>query len=73
MKITVLKLEENSSNYMELSKYIEGKEISFIPLSMQKLGLYFNTFVRKLTELGIDVFNIDYNNINDKNNLLNTG
>ena len=64
-----LKLDSNSNMYAELSKYIQEKEISFIPLSMAKLGLYFNTFVKELSGLGVDIFNIDYNNINDRNGL----
>lgn len=64
-----LKLNDNSVGYEELSKYVEGKEVSFVPLSMPKLGLYFNTFIRKLSNMGVDLFNIDYNNINDRNSL----
>jgi len=63
------KIDENSSYYNELSKHIDGKEISFIPLNNVKLGLYFNMFIRTLSNMGVDLFNIDYNNINDKNNL----
>ena len=36
---------------------------------MAKLGLYFNTYIRNLSNLGVDLFSIDYNNINDKNTL----
>ena len=63
------KIDKNSNYYQELSKYIKEKEISFVPLSKEKLGLYFNTFIRNLSNLGVDLFNIDYNNVNDKNNL----
>ena len=64
-----LKLDSNSADFQELNKYIEGTEISFIPLSMSKLGVYFNTFIRKLSDIGVDLFNIDYNNIDDRNSL----
>ena len=64
-----LKLNKNSLYFSELNKYIEGNEISFIPLNNVKLGLYFNTFIRELSNSGVDLFNIDYNNINDKTNL----
>jgi len=64
-----LKIANNSIYYQELSKYIEGKDLSFVPLTMPKLGLYFNTFIRRLSNLGVDLFNIDYNNINDRNSL----
>lgn len=64
-----LKITKNSSYYEELHKYINDENISFVPLSMAKLGLYFNTFIRELSNMGVDLFNINYNNINDKNNL----
>ena len=64
-----LPLENNSANYEELRKYITTESINFIPLDMTRLSLYFNTFVRKLENIGVDIFNIDYNNINDRNNL----
>lgn len=64
-----LKVTKESSHYAELSKYINENEISFVPLNMAKLGLYFNTYIRNLSNLGVDLFSIDYNNINDKNTL----
>lgn len=64
-----LKITKNSKYYEELHKYIDEPEISFVPLSMAKLGIYFNTFIRNLSNMGVDLFNIDYNNIKDKNNL----
>ena len=64
-----LPIDKKSPYYEEISKYIKGKEISFIPLTMPKLGIYFNTFTRRLSSMGVDLFNIDYNNINDRNNL----
>jgi len=63
-----LKIGENSSYYQELSQVIPEKEISFIPLTNQKLGLYFN-YVNRLSNIGVDIFNVDYNNIKDKNTL----
>lgn len=63
------KLDKDSIHFGELNKYIQSNEISFVPLNNVKLGLYFNTFVRVLTNLGVDLFNIDYNNINDRKNL----
>jgi len=63
------KITKNSSYYAELNKYIKENEISFVPLNNVKLGLYFNTFIRNLSNMGVDLFNIDYNNINDRNNL----
>lgn len=64
-----LKIDARSSYYQELSKVIQEKEIKFTPLNMQKLGLYFNTFIRPLSNIGVDLFNIDYNNENDKTSL----
>ena len=64
-----LKVSEKSINYDKLSNYIKGKDISFIPLSMTKLTLYFNLFIRELSNMGVDIFNIDYDNILDKNTL----
>ena len=63
-----LKIGENSSYYQELSQVIPEKEISFIPLTNQKLDIYLN-YVNRLTNIGVDIFNVDYNNINDKNTL----
>ena len=63
-----LKIGENSSYYQELSQVIPEKEISFIPLTNQKLDIYLN-YVNRLSNLGVDIFNVDYNNIKDKNTL----
>ena len=63
------RLDKNSMHYTELSKYISGETIVFLPLNNATLGLYFNNFVRELSNIGVDLFNIDYNNINDKNTL----
>lgn len=64
-----LKIDKNSSCYEEVSRYVSGNEISFLPLNNVKLDAYFNLFIKKLSNLGVDLFNIDYNNINDRNNL----
>ncbi len=64
-----LKLDSTSKDYEELSQYMQSKEVSFVPLDQAKLGLYFNKFIRPLSDLGVDLFNIDYNNINDTNTL----
>lgn len=43
--------------------------LKFIPLSNDRIGLYFNLIINSLESLGVSLFNIDYNNPIDKENL----
>jgi len=52
-----------------LSNYINVDKLSFIPLSNDRIGLYFNLFVNNLELNGVNIFSIDYNNPLDKINL----
>lgn len=66
-----LPINPENSAYQEITRYFqtEGKPFNFLPLDAGKLGLYFNSFIRPLETLGVNIFNIDYENINDLNNL----
>ncbi len=60
----------DNNKYNEITKYFKtnNKKFSFIPMDSNKLGVYFNSFIRNL-EKKVDFFNIDYNDKKDKNNL----
>lgn len=62
----------NSLTYKNVSNYVSGinkKGYSFLPLSNQSLSLYTNLGIGRFTNMGIDAFLIDYNNIKDKSSL----
>ena len=55
--------------YNELIKYIKPDKnnlVSLIPLNNTTISLYLNLIVGNLLNSGIKIFNIDYNNPNDK-------
>lgn len=58
-----------SLEYNIISNYVKDYRINFIPLSNDKIGLYFNIFINNLESLGVDIFSIDYNNPIDRINL----
>jgi len=60
-------LDKNNFNYEELNQYYVNDKFSFIPLDNNKLRIYFDKIVNNLE--GVDIFNIDYNNIKDKKGL----
>lgn len=66
-----LSITNQSYLYNELSKSmnLNNANFSFLPLDFNKLGIYFNYIVRPLEQTGIDIFNIDYFNKKDLNNL----
>ncbi|MBQ9854533.1 MAG: DUF5110 domain-containing protein, partial [Bacilli bacterium] len=66
-----LKITPNDPIYNELIKYIPqaNNTISFIPLNNNSINLYLNLVVNNLMNSGINIFNIDYNNKSDKDNL----
>ena len=63
-----LPINANDPLYNEVVKYIpsNSKFISFIPLNNTTISTYLNTVVTYLMNSGIKIFNIDYNNPNDK-------
>lgn len=67
--VTIDPLKEivkNSNEYNLVSNYINSSKYSFIPFSNEKIGIYLNLFINNLESQGVEVFNIDYNNPNDK-------
>lgn len=64
-------------NYLKMNKIkfgitinpISGNANNIIPFTDDKISYYFNNFIGKLYSSGVNVFNLDYNNIKDKNNL----
>ncbi len=63
-------ITSNSTRHEEVAMYMgDGKDLSFLPLNNQKVGLYVNLFIRKLYTLGVDFIYTDYNNIKDRENL----
>ena len=62
----------NDPMYNELIRYIppsKDNTISLIPLNNNSINLYLNLIVNNLMNSGINLFNIDYNNPNDKDGL----
>lgn len=64
-----LEIKKGSNEYNAIRNYINNDKINFIPLSNDKIGLYFNIFINNLEYLGVNIFSIDYNNPLDKINL----
>lgn len=62
-------IARGSNEHNIISNYVNSDKISFIPLSNDRLGLYFNLFINNLESLGVNIFSIDYNNPMDKINL----
>lgn len=66
------KINANDMLYNDLIKYIQPSKdnlISFIPLTNNAISGYLNVVVNRLMMSGINLYNIDYNNKNDKNGL----
>ena len=64
-----LPINNNDPLYNELVKYIQPTKdntISLIPLNNNTISLYLNLIVNNILSSGIKIFNIDYNNPNDK-------
>jgi len=66
-----LKIGPNDPIYNEMIKYISptNNTVSLIPLNNNSISLYLNLIVSKLMNSGINIYNIDYNNPNDKDGL----
>ena len=60
---------KGTNEYNIISNYVNTDKINFIPLSNDRIGLYFNLFINNLESLGVSIFSIDYNNPLDKINL----
>ena len=64
-----LPVNNNDPLYNELIKYLQpdkNNNISFLPLNNNTTPVYYNIVVNNLLNSGIKIFNIDYNNPNDK-------
>lgn len=61
-----LEIAKNTNEYNIVNNYIKANNLSFIPLTNEKLGIYLNLFINNLESQGVDIFNIDYNNPKDK-------
>ena len=51
------------------TNYVDNNKNSFIPFTNNKVGAYLNNIINNYNNVGVDIFSIDYNNINDKINL----
>lgn len=64
-----LPISNQDALYNELIKYIKPDKnnlVSLVPLNNTTISLYLNLIVGNLLNSGIKIFNIDYNNPNDK-------
>lgn len=64
-----LEIKNGSNEYNVINNYLSSDKLKFIPFSNEKIGVYFNLIINNLESQGVNVFNIDYNNILDKMNL----
>jgi len=66
-----LKIEQNDPLYNEIIKYIPpiNNVVSFIPLNNNSINLYLNLVLKNIMSTGINIFNIDYYNKLDQDNL----
>ena len=66
-----LKILPNDPLYNETAKYITpiNNTVSFIPLNNNTISVYLNLIINNLINSGINLFNIDYYNPNDKDGL----
>lgn len=67
-----LPMQQNDPLYNEAIKYTQptkNNTISFVPLSNNAISAYLNVVINNLMVSGINLYNIDYYNPNDKNGL----
>ena len=65
-----LGVSSEDNMYKQLTQYLGNyKNLSFFPLDMTRLALYFNAYIKPLQSLGVDFFSIGYNKIEDLRNL----
>jgi len=62
-------INKGTNEYNYISSYTNLDKVNFIPLSNDKIGIYFNIFINNLNNLGVAVYSIDYNNPLDRINL----
>ena len=64
-------IKENTNTYNTISQQmtINTKDLSLLPLDNNKLNIYTNYVIRNFLNKGIDAFNLNYNNVKDKNTL----
>ncbi len=62
-------ITKKSNEYNLISNFYNGDKFNFVPLSNEKLMVYLKLFVSNLTNMGVSLFSIDYNNPSDKNSL----
>lgn len=62
-------INKGTNEYNYISSYTNLDKVNFIPLSNDKIGIYFNIFINNLNNLGVSVYSIDYNNPLDRINL----
>lgn len=60
------KIEKDAPNYQTFSSLLKEENPSFIPVDNNKINTYSNYVILNLLANGVDVFNVDYNNLNDK-------
>lgn len=65
-----LGINVNDSKYPHVSQLLNTtKDINLVPLDSNKMLVFYNNYISSLEQVGVSLFNIDYNNKNDKNTL----
>lgn len=59
------KIQNDTISYKNLSSVL-GTDLKLLPINNNKLNLYITSVVNNLINNGIDIFNLDYNNPQDK-------
>ena len=77
-------IDSRKINAVEIGAYLRNNNIKFglsvnpfkgvngktvVPFTSEVINEYFNQYMRGLYSSGVSIFNLDYNNIKDKNNL----
>ena len=60
------KIEKDAPTYQTFSSLLKEENPSFIPVDNNKINTYSNYVILNLLANGVDAFNVDYNNLNDK-------
>lgn len=65
-----LEIKSGGATYQTLAPLLGNTNpVKFLPIDNNKLNIYSGYVVNNLINNGVDIFNIDYNNINDKSTL----
>lgn len=59
----------NYNNIKTLLSVNDGKQVNLIPFSNKTLAIYFKILIKNLEDIGINLFNIDYYNKKDLNDM----